>query len=786
MAHRIARLDEFGEIRVHVKNVEYSILNDEACIHIFGRDENRKLRRIDIYGFEPYFYVPEDEGIEDERVKRIERGFTGIDGSKLKRIVVKKPSDVRDLRGMFSKHYEADILFTQRFLIDMNIKSAVSAPSTRVHFSELRASEEPQVESRVFIIDIECEDERGFPDPKRDKVICVTTWDSYTDEYETFLLGEAENARCYDDEVKMLSDLFGYISERDPDILTGWNFTQFDMPYLYERAKALGVDISPLSRIQGYDDSRIRGRSVFDLLEGYRKIQGSQKESYRLDAIAEEELGEKKVKFKGSLSELWKRDPEKLVEYNRKDVELCVKINEKNNIIRFFEEVANIVGCSIEDTLNSSRIIDTYVLRKAKGRYVLPSKPSGDFDSEYEGAMVLEPIRGVKENVVVLDLKSLYPMILMTLNASPETKDEDGEIVAPNGVRFRKHPDSLTREILRELIELRDERKKMRDRYEYGSEEYRKYDLQQTALKVIANSYYGVSGYPKFRLYDREIASAVTSVGRAIIAHTKSVIESLGYEVVYGDTDSCMVAVGETSIEKVVERGKELERILNESYDEFAKRLNADRHYFQIKFEKVYRRFFQVGRKKRYAGHLVWKEGKWVDDIDIVGFEFRRSDFPKLTKRVQKDVITMIIKGESLETVGSYLREVLRKFYSGEFSLDEIGIPGGIGKDLDDYENDDAHVRGALYANRYLGKNFGKGSKPKRVYIKRVPEGFEPTDVICFEDPEDVPPGFEIDLDKMAEKILKQPIDRILRGIGWSWSEMKNGQRQMRLEDLCF
>ncbi|MBC7115044.1 MAG: polymerase, archaea type [Archaeoglobi archaeon] len=785
MAHRIAKLDEFGEVKISIKNVEYSIVDDEPVIHIFGRDENRRLRRIDVFGFEPYFYVPEEEEIEDFRIKRIEEGYTGIDGKRLKKIVVRRPSDVRELRGKFSRSYEADILFTQRFLIDSGLRSAVRAPSERVHYSELKPSDEPNVESRILIIDIECNDERGFPDPKRDEIICVTAWDSYSGDFETFLLGEASNARCYEDEREMLSALFRFISERDPDILTGWNFSQFDMPYLYERARALKVDVSPLSRLRD-EDSRIRGRSIFDLLEGYRKIQGTQKESYRLDAVAEEELGERKVKFRGSLSELWKNDPEKLVEYNRKDVELCVKINEKNNIIRFFEEVANLVGCSLEDTLNSSRIIDVYVLRKAKNRYVLPSKPQGDFDSEYEGAMVLEPIRGVKENVVVLDLKSLYPMILMTLNASPETKDENGEIVAPNGVRFRKHPESLTREILRELIELRDERKRMRDRYEYGSEEYRKYDLQQTALKVIANSYYGVSGYPRFRLYDREIASAVTSVGREIIKHTKRVIESLGYEVVYGDTDSCMVSLGEMPVEEVVEKGKELERILNKSYDEFARTLNADRHFFQIKFEKVYRRFFQVGRKKRYAGHLVWKEGKWVDDIDIVGFEFRRSDFPKLTKRVQKDVITMIIKGESIERVGEYLRDVLKKFYRGEFSLDEIGIPGGLGKDLDDYENEDAHVRGALYANKYLGKNFGRGSKPKRVYIKRVPEGFEKTDVICFEDPDEIPEGFVIDLDKMAEKILKQPIDRILRGIGYSWSEVENGNKQMRLDELCF
>ena len=163
---------------------------------------------------------------------------------------------------------------------------------------------------------------------------------------------------------------------------------------------------------------------------------------------------------------------------------------------------------------------------------------------EFEGAVVLSPIKGVRENVIVLDLASLYPMSMMTLNASPETKSPDGELVAPNGVRFKKSPDGLTRMILKELIESRLEKKRLRDRYPLGSDEYRKYDLQQAAIKVITNSYYGVSGYPRFRLYDRDIAAATTSVGRAIIRHTKSGIESRGYEVVYGDTDSCMVTVG--------------------------------------------------------------------------------------------------------------------------------------------------------------------------------------------------------------------------------------------------
>src|SRR5690606_33857964 len=149
---------------------------------------------------------------------------------------------------------------------------------------------------------------------------------------------------------------------------------------------------------------------------------------------------------------------------------------------------------------------------------------------------------------------------------------------------------------------------------------------------------------------------------------------------------------------------------LNESYGEFARSvLNAESHYFSIKFEKIYRRFFQAGKKKRYGGHLVWKEGKDIDEIDVVGFEIKRSDSPQITRAAQKRVLEMILKGEGFPAVKAYLGEVIRKYRAGGFSLDEIGIPGGIGKQLDQYETNDAHIRGATYANKYLGDQFARG-----------------------------------------------------------------------------
>ncbi|MDY7082410.1 MAG: DNA polymerase domain-containing protein, partial [Halobacteria archaeon] len=241
----------------------------------------------------------------------------------------------------------------------------------------------------------------------------------------------------------------------------------------------------------------------------------------------------------------------------------------------------------------------------------------------------------------------------------------------------------------------------------------------------VGQSYYGVAGYSRFRLYDREMGSAVTATGRAVIEHTRDEVEDLGYDVIYGDTDSTLVELGpEKDLNEVIEVGEEIEDEVNESYDKFARdEFNADEHRWEIEFEKAYRRFFQAGKKKRYAGKLIWKEGKEVEDIDITGFEYKRSDVARITKEVQERVIRMILEGEGFDEVSEYLQDVVDNFKEGEMNYAEVGIPGGIGKKLDNYDTDTAQVKGAKYANENFGTNFTSGSKPKRLYIKRVPNG---------------------------------------------------------------
>ncbi|WP_435153876.1 DNA-directed DNA polymerase [Haladaptatus sp. DFWS20] len=850
--------DSQGDIELAVTQVDYTIEgygDDETpIIHVFGRTPDDEHEHVRVVGFRPYFYAPTEtlteEKLNDDRLTGSEDGYESIRGEKLTKIFGRTPRDVGNIRDQF-EHYEADILFPNRFLIDKDIKSGIRIPERRqedgglvVQADEVEAAD-VQANLRVHTFDIEVDDRSGFPEDGEEPIICLTSHDSYRDEYIAWLFdapeGDAElpddlpdyeplrdgpeiDVRTFEEEEAMLAAFLDYIDETDPDVLTGWNFDDFDAPYLLDRLERLegqhhdyDLDYERLSRVNevwrsDWGGPTVKGRVVFDLLYAYKRTQFTELDSYRLDAVGETELGVGKERYAGDIGDLWEQNPTRLLEYNVRDVELCVELDKKQDIVTFWREVASFVGCKLEDATTPGDAVDVYVLHKAHGQFALPSK--GQFEAEdYEGGAVFDPITGVKENVTVLDLKSLYPMCMVTLNLSPETsvnpKAYDGDTyVAPNGSHFRKEPDGIVREIINETLSEREEKKALRNEHSPDSAEYEIFDRQQAAVKVIMNSLYGVLGWEKFRLYDKEMGAAITATGREVIEFTETAANEIDYNVAYGDTDSVMLELGgDIGKDAALDQSFEIEEHINARYDEFAsEELNAEEHRFQIEFEKLYRRFFQAGKKKRYAGYIVWKEGKDVDDIDITGFEYKRSDIAPITKEVQRQVIEMIVTGEDLDDVETYVHDVIEDFLGGNVELDEIAIPGGIGKRLDNYDTDTAQVRGAKYANLLLGTNFQRGSKPKRLYLKKVhPSYFErieqekdldarpdtlygefkhEQDVICFEYADQIPDEFEVDWDKMLDKTLKGPISRVLEALDISWEEVKTGQQQTGLSSF--
>jgi DNA polymerase I len=451
--------DEYETLAV--TQIDYTVEgrgDDEfPVVHVFGRtpDDERAVH-VEVYEFDPYFYAPTDSltdaDLQRDRItgweETDENGdpYESIRGERLTKIFGQTPRDVGQMREEFD-HYEADILFPNRLLIDKDITSGVRVPARRetadgpirVPHDELEPVD-ASVDPRVNTFDIEVDDRQGFPEEGEETIVCLTSHDSYDDQYIVWLYDspagidppEALDAydpieddfeadvRVFEEEEAMLEAFVEYVEETDPDVLTGWNFDDFDAPYFLDRMEALqgphhdyDLSIDRLSRVDevwrsNWQGPDIKGRVVFDLLYAYQRTKFSELDSYRLDAVGEQELGVGKERYPGDIGDLWEDDPERLLEYNLRDVELCVELNEQQNIIPFWLEVASFVGCKLEDATTPGDAVDMYVLHKLHGNFALPSKGKHDAE-DYEGGAVFDPITGVRENVTVLDLKCFSP-----------------------------------------------------------------------------------------------------------------------------------------------------------------------------------------------------------------------------------------------------------------------------------------------------------------------------------------------------------------------------------------
>jgi len=800
-------------------------------MHILGRAPGGSRVHVRVHGVKPYFYIPYDEfgeSIEnDSRVIGWDKGHKNIQGQHMVRVYTRIPGDVPKVRGDYD-HHEADILFPNRFLIDQGIEGSIKVPErhatpepTDITIDQIGETTYNQP-NRICFCDIEVDDSEGFPSQDRaeKEVICVTVYDNYREDYQIFLYhpefpevshGEAK-VRIYESEVKMLRGFVDYLDTRDFDAITGWNFTDFDSRYLLNRLDNLEdredvddlepEDLSSLGSAydDGYFGAKIKGLSVFDLLRGYKNLQFTELDSYRLEDVAQEELDTGKIKDDRGLYELWETEPQKLVDYNVKDVKLTVMLEEEQGIIKFYEEIANYAGGRLGEMSDVTKPVDVIVLRAVNDRWALPSAKNVETE-EFEGAKVFDPIMGVKENVVVLDLASLYPMSMKTINAGPETKDPDGELVAPNGVRFNNDQDAVVVEIIDEMLEERQRYKDLRDEQPADSKQYQIYDRKQSAVKVVMNTLYGVMGWDRFRLQDKDVGAAVTSVGREVIKFTQRVVEDMGYKAIYGDTDSVMIHLGpDHTKEEVKQIGFELEERINDAYDDFARdRLNADEHFFDIEFEKLYRRFFQAGKKKRYAGHITWKEGKDKDSLDIVGFEYQRSDYSKVAKELMERVFDHILRGGTLSDISEDVNRVIEQLKNEEHNPDRFGVPASITKDFEDYDTKTVAVKGAEYANEHFDAGIQPGDKPKMNYVERIMPGEDgvaeypmpdrdksKSQPCCWMNYGDIPDAVTWNWEKYISNQIKSPISRILQGTEWTWDEVVTGDRQPRLGEYDF
>ena len=772
---------------------------NETEIHRFYRDEFGKKHKEIVRGFRPYLYVDENVDVpSDYRITSVETGHKTLFGDKVKKIFVKQSRDVVGVRELFEKHYEADILFTQRYIIDVLGESEIY----KLH---------------MLSIDIETDTKNVFPnieDPDQAITSCAFSDNNGLKRKYIYKSPECkediivdENTRVFKTEEQLLEGIIALIKQNDPDIITGWAITSFDLPYLINRMRKLKIrysNMSPLDMVfckkneytgRSYEVA-IRGRIVMDGLDAYmhfRKMSNQGRaESYSLEFTAQSVLGIGKIKHEEGFHEMWINNPNKLITYNLRDAELVIQILEKLEIIDFFNYIRSKASANLSQIYRMTSLVDGYLLRRAHNKYVLPSKnkKSGD---KYSGAFVFPPIPGLYKNIIALDLKALYVNIIKSFNISPETFNPDGEIKLKDGIAFDKGI-GLMSQIMRELDKERAIYKKLMWKADKdGDKEKQKLNyFKQYAVKVLTLSFYGYLGHSRSRLYKKEVAEAITEWGVKIIKWSQEVLEYIGYEIIYGDTDSIFVKSKSSGLFSLLKEGKKLTNVLNKSYTKFCKDFGSNDCTLEMEFEKIFKKVLFVGKKggkngeivgakKKYAYILLWEDKKQVDNsVKFTGFEFVRSDSCRVTRKTQHDIVEMILNGITKEELTAKLRKIDTDIRSKKIPTEEIAFPRGISKKLNEYginkvnkETGESRktgtppvVAGCRYSNNFLGTRLGQGSKPMWLYIKSVPYGYPNTKVLSFTG-DDIPEGFIVDYDIMIEKILKLKLEEILIASGF-------------------
>lgn len=776
-------------------DADYITENDRAVIRLWCKDEEGIFIAYD-HPFQPYFYALKEEGITAEDIMKIKVQTKKEVITPLKveettaknlgrevevfKIYARHPQHVPKLREVVSQYLEireADIPFAYRYLIDKDLACMDGVVIEGVERRErgLRCYEIKRIERdprqdfpelKVLAFDCEMLSEVGMPDPDKDPIIVISI---KSGEYEEILSG--------DNERELLTRFVKIIRDLDPDIIVGYNQDSFDWPYIKKRAEKLrvkldiGRDRSELA-IRG-GRPKIAGRLNVDLYDiAMRSLDVKVK---KLENVAEF-LGKKIELADIEAKDIYKHwtsgDRESVIKYSRQDILHTYFIAEE--LLPMHYELSRMIRIPLDDVARSGRgkQVEWLLLSEAHKLGELAPNPREMADS-YEGAFVLEPARGLHENVICLDFASMYPSIMISYNISPDTlvigKCDDCNVAPEVGHKFRKHPDGFFKRILKMLIEKRREIKKIMKTLEYNSPEYKLLDIKQATLKVLTNSFYGYTGWSLARWYCKECAEATTAWGRHFIKTSARIAKELGFEVLYGDTDSIFVKKDGLNLEELK---KEVKKLIGKLSEEMPIQIEIDEYYETIFFVE----------KKRYAG--LTQDGR----IIVKGLEVRRGDWCELAKKIQKGVIEIILKDKNPEKAAEYVKGVIEEIKAGKIPLEDYIIYKGLTRKPSKYESMQAHVKAAMKAAK-RGIVYTIGSKVGFVVTKgvgNIGDRAFPSDLI-----EDFDGEVITDLDGNKYKIDKEyyidhqvlpSVLRILERFGYTEAQLKGAAEQQTLD----
>jgi DNA polymerase elongation subunit (family B) len=636
---------------------------------------------------------------------------------------------------------------------------------------------------KVYTIDIETATEYGFPDIKaaNEEVLLITVKDLASKQIVTFgsraFVHNRDNVvyKHCNNEQHLLKEFMIWWQGNYPDIITGWNTDFFDMPYLVRRIQRelgdtfankmspWGVINERKTFIKGNEEIHydIHGISQLDYLQLYKKFTYSKQESYRLDYIAEQELGDKKKENPGeSFKDFYTNHWQEFVEYNIQDVELVDRMEDKMRLIELCLTMAYNAKINYEDVFSQVRMWDAIIYNHLRERkIVIPAKGFSSKAEQFEGAYVKDPIIGQHKWLASFDLNSLYPHLIMQYNISPETLTSEKipcnveklltqEVdtsyahrrdlsMTANGWCYRKDVKGFMPELMEKMYKDRSKFKKqmLAIEQEYQNDktkvnllkEISRLNNLQMAMKIALNSAYGAMGNQYFRYFDIRMAEGITTSGQLSIrwmANKLNVFMNKTLKttdvdyVVAIDTDSIYltlevlierVCVGKTTEQKIKTMDKICEEVLqpfiDTGYQELAKYMNAYSQKMVMKREVLADKAIWTA-KKRYILNVHNSEGVQFakPKLKVMGLEMVKSSTPAVIRSKLKEFIMVILEG-SQENLHKFVGEFRKEF--NQLPVEEIAFPRGV-NGMNTYKGSPIytkgtpiHVRGSLLFNHH-------------------------------------------------------------------------------------
>lgn len=723
--HCPSRRDAYKQSLLHhtmrgfIVDETYRIEEGVPYVYLFGRLENGESF-LTITLFKPYFCIKEEDRIEAEKITStkftVERTvWKTMDGEPVVKVILENPKEVPGLRESFEKKkircFEADIRFTQRFLIDHNILRSlrIEGEFEKSDFVD-RVYRDPAIYPddwypalRTLSFDIETS-----PDAGKLYSISLVCEDPNATINEVLIVGKKtlslERAKVFPDEKSLIEHFRNEVIRIDPDIITGWNTIDFDLSVLRKKFQEHKV---PFRMARQDWDCTLRVESSFmkestaefpgrQTLDGIQmlKLNFISLTNYKLGTAAKELLGEKKL-IEGDnrghdIEQAYRSDPQKLVDYNLKDSQLVLDILAKTNAIDIMINRSMLTGMSLDRVRGSIASFDSLYLRELRKRgFVAPSGAFSEKEEGIAGGYVMESKPGIYENIIVCDFKSLYPSLMRTFNIDPlafargKKLPKTKAIVAPNDVQFSRE-EGILPELLTRFWHARDDAKKRKDL------------RASAAIKILMNSFFGVLASPACRFYSLEMAGSITAFARHFIQRTIKRVEEMGHDVLYGDTDSIFFKTDAKTYEEAERIAQNVAHEITESYRKEVKEEYDRESHMELQAEKIFVHFIMPkmrgsdeGAKKRYAG-IVRKGGK--EELVVTGLEIVRRDWTDLAKEYQERLLNLVFEKKDPT---EYTKQFVKDLKDGKLD-DKLVYRKAIRKDLAGYtKTTPPHVKAA-------------------------------------------------------------------------------------------